>query len=107
MNNDKMRAEFEEWFKLEMTAKGYSDEWVRQMLCTFSEHGNYETGWANIPWQAWQASRAALVVELPASVCRANQYHIEYTGELVTEHDEYYEIEDVKGALDAAGVAYK
>ena len=93
MINDKVRAEFEEW--------------IQSHGGDIRLNGEYVSNVTECAWQAWKASRAAQVVELPASVCRANQYHIEYTGELVTEHDEYYEIEDIKSALDAAGVAYK
>ena len=44
-------------------------------------------------WQAWQASRAALVVELPGAIWCSLAYH--------------EAINDVKGALDDAGVSYK
>ena len=46
-------------------------------------------------WQAWQASRAAIVVKLPDSVWSNLQ------------DDEVMTSESVKRALDAAGVAYK
>jgi len=96
MNNDKVRAEFEKWaanrfgvIRLGMGMGFYSVDSIEQA------------------WQAWQASRAALVVELPVSVCRTHVFEIPWTSEVGMEHDEYYEIEDVKSALDAAGVAYK
>ena len=44
-------------------------------------------------WQAWQASRAALVVELPGAIWCSLAYH--------------EAINDVKEALDDAGVGYK
>ena len=44
-------------------------------------------------WQAWQASRAALVVELPGAIWCSLAYH--------------EAINDVKEALDDAGVSYK
>ena len=44
-------------------------------------------------WKAWQASRAALVVELPGAIWCSLAYH--------------EAINDVKEALDDAGVGYK
>lgn len=84
MNNDKVRAEFEEW----AAADGLPITW----LC---ECGFYDARATEQAWQAWQASRAALVVELPV------------------ERDGYaqafscYSVDDITDALDAAGVAYK
>ncbi len=48
------------------------------------------TDWA---WKIWQASRAALVVELPGAIWCSLAYH--------------EAINDVKEALDDAGVSYK
>ena len=48
------------------------------------------TDWA---WKIWQASRAALVVELPGAIWCSLAYH--------------EAINDVKEALDDAGVGYK
>ena len=44
-------------------------------------------------WKAWQASRAAMVVELPGAIWCSLAYH--------------EAINDVKEALDDAGVGYK
>lgn len=55
----------------------------------------------------WKASRAALVVELPISVCRTHVFELPHTNEVGMEHSEYYEIDDVKKSLEAAGVKYK
>ncbi len=55
MSNDKMRAEFEEWGK----SIGMSME--RNPIDT----EDYNVVFASIYWQAWQASRASQVVELP------------------------------------------
>lgn len=93
MNNDKMRAEFEEW--------------IQSNGGDIRLNGEYVSNVTDCAWQAWQASRAALVVELPVSVCRTHVFEIPWTSEAGMEHDEYYEIEDIKSALDAAGVSYK
>jgi hypothetical protein len=52
MNNDKMRAEFEEWAK--------PHTYTLKML-----DGEYTSLSTQLLWQCWKASRAALVVELP------------------------------------------
>lgn len=67
--SEKMRAEFDEW----AMEYGFDDD----------EH----------MWEAWQASRAALVVELPGAIWCPLAYH--------------EAINDVKEALDDAGVSYK
>ena len=69
--SEKMREEFNEW---------YGKSWVP-----------YST--RDDMWQAWQASRAALVVELPGAIWCSLAYH--------------EAINDVKEALDDAGVGYK
>lgn len=78
--SEKMREEFEVWasqfFKLDVEPWG--------------EYKDSETHWA---WISWQASRAALVVELPGASWCSLAYH--------------EAINDVKEALDAAGVGYK
>lgn len=53
---------------------------------------------------AWQASRQALVVELPATCCRTLVFEIEGTNEVGMEHDEYYEVDDILSALNDAGI---
>lgn len=56
---------------------------------------------------AWQASRAALVVKLPITVCRTHVFELPHTNEVGMEHDEYFEVEDIQKALKSAGIAYK
>lgn len=79
MSNDKMRAEFEGWAK--------PHTYTLKML-----DGEYTSLSTQLLWQCWQASRAALVVELPAACCDAC---------------EMMHGADVARALDAAGVAYR
>ena len=62
-------------------------------MCTYLdgvEYRHQSTEWA---WMAWQASRAALVVELPDSTGCGQAYHDA--------------ICDVTCSLDDAGVVYK
>ncbi len=78
MSNNKTRAEFEEWCS-------------RNPLKTDKRAcGEYKYVSTDLAWQAWQASRAAQVVELPR-----------------LQGDAQYDGQEVIDALDAAGVAYK
>ena len=87
--SEKMRDEFEEWlianteFDTQRTAFAMTKEEDQQYMC-------HRT---NLAWLAWQASRAALVVELPGAIWCSLAYH--------------EAINDVKEALDDAGVSYK
>ena len=54
---DKMREEFESWAKSEGIC-----------LANWYDIGQYADTRARYSWQAWQASRTALVVELPDHV---------------------------------------
>ena len=78
---DKMREEFEAWGENQ-----YEEHWPN--LC-----GRTKENLFDCYRDAWQASRKALVVELPQAF-----------------DDEFGEIFDstmIKGALDAAGISYK
>lgn len=78
--SEKMREEFESWA-------------ISCHMCTYLdgvEYRHQSTEWA---WRAWQASRAALVVELPDSTGCGPAYH--------------EAICDVTCSLDDAGVGYK
>jgi len=59
---DKMREEFEAW----MTGLGYSESSLWRVDIEGSPRfGQYMGVTVSEMWSAWQASRAALVVELP------------------------------------------
>ena len=58
MSNDKMREEFEAW-AITCAWLGLSDE------CMEREETGYVGLELHAAWLAWQASRAAVVVELP------------------------------------------
>lgn len=80
---DKMREEFEKLVSLknlEISFGNYLDD-------------EYDATWTQVYWEGWQASRKALVVELP------NAWE-EYCGLVMSACG-------VELALDAAGVAYK
>ena len=70
-------------------------------MCTYLdgvEYRHQSTEWA---WMAWQASRSALVVELPTSL-RHSECGYDYASEAFEET-----IDVVKLSLDSAGVNYK
>ena len=81
--SEKIRREFEEWagqfFKLDVESWG--------------EYVDSETHWA---WLSWQASRAALVVELPSDI-NGEYYADGWNAALMC----------VEGILEEAGVSYK
>ena len=89
--SEKMRAEFHKW----CDSQGFASD--RYEMCDLGEKykhlcGEYVIPASRIMWQAWQASRAALVVELPGAIWCPLAYH--------------EAINDVKEALDDAGVDY-
>lgn len=87
---DKMREEFEEW----AVSAGYITKMVIPMTGEDSQKkAIYANGQTRSAWKAWQASRKALVVELPDF--------------FVSGIDAAVYRDDVIEALDAAGVSYK
>lgn len=57
-----MREEFEAWVVQEAVNRSYS-----YMCSVLKQDGEcYATSWVDSMWMGWQASRAALVVTLPA-----------------------------------------
>lgn len=90
--SEKMREEFHEW----CDSQGFASD--RYEMCDLGEKykhlcGEYVIPGSRLMWIAWQASRAALVVELPGAIWCSLAYH--------------EAINDVKEALDDAGVGYK
>lgn len=84
--SEKMREDFEEWFyEYSLPCKG---DWFKRDSC-----GDYDSPSTYYAWMGWQASRAALVVELPDSTGCGPAYH--------------EAICDVTCSLDDAGVTYK
>ena len=80
-----MREEFEAW----CLANGYTLR-PKETKCGIIIEGNYGHPTVQIAWQAWQASRAALCVELPEN-CK---------GMALT-------VSELHQQLDKAGVSYK
>ena len=81
--NDKMREEFEAWIKTEFDG------------CMPRRKGKvYLSLYVNGAWKAWQASRAALCVELP-KYYSTDSIGLAYCADAVVD------------SLDAAGVRYK
>ena len=89
--SEKMREEFESWY----WAKLHGDRNVSLRRAVFNKtsDGSYRGLKCDTAWCAWKASRAALVVELPGAIWCSLAYH--------------EAINDVKEALDDAGVGYK
>ena len=79
---DKVREEFEAW------AVNYN--------LALADWGNYSDRHVNNMWKSWQASRAALCVEIPTDG-EASSF-----GNYVV-----FDTDDVRAMLDAAGVRYK
>lgn len=64
--------------------------------------GMYDTLWVEMTWWAWQASRAAVVVELPPKI----SWHNTTEGGFVRPEAEHYDeaIDDCRKAIDAQGL---
>lgn len=62
MSNEKMREEFEAWAAEEAEIRGVGP---LLGLMTDENHDRYSMIWTQTAWMAWQASRAAAVIELP------------------------------------------
>jgi len=99
---DKMREEFEafinhagNWnYDMEINKDGFFVSYLTQRV-----FNSFVVG--------WQASRAALKVELPATCNRALVYPQYGTNEVGMEHDEYFEVDDIKQMLSEAGISYE
>ena len=63
--SDKMREEFEIWALAEAEKRSYKH--MDSLLKLSPIDDGYLTTWADCAWIGWQASRAVLVVGLPAN----------------------------------------
>jgi len=80
--SEKIREAFESWA-------------ISCHMCTYLDGVEYRRQSTELAWMAWKASRAALVVELPAqwsNECCADE--VMFSGQVID-------------ALDDAGVSYK
>ncbi|WP_346399941.1 hypothetical protein [Pseudomonas syringae] len=94
MSNDKMREEFEAACTKHAIEAGYPEH--DHGFDRHSEDRNcYSDTHTQAAWWAWQASREALVIELP------DQYKYADPGEAV------HAISDCRAAIEAAGVKVK
>ena len=93
MSDDKMREEFEEWAAEEAEVRGVG---ALLGLMQDEHQDRYSMIWTQTAWMAWQASRAALVIELPP---------VEVFGSGVD--DFALSPEKVRQAIEAAGVRVK
>ena len=89
--SEKMRDGFESW----CLANGYTLR-PAETNCGIIIEGDYGHPTVQIAWQAWQASRAALVVELPSDI-NGEYYADGWNAALMC----------VEGILEEAGVSYK
>ena len=90
---EKMREEFEAWYSKELGFREDNAERMFSMFCDDGETHEYYRLGVRSAWKAWQASRAALCVELPDSERSVDCGDILYRS-------------DVEEALDAAGIRY-
>jgi len=81
--SEKMREEFESWA-------------ISCHMCTYLDGVEYRHQSTELAWMAWQASRAALVVELPSDI-NGEYYADGWNAALMC----------VEGMLEEAGVTYK
>lgn len=93
--SDFMREEFSEWL---LDIHGLESEWQEARNC-------FKDFPAHLAYQAWQASRECLVIELPNRFDEKYQdYYDDVEGGCF---NECRYISDVHASLEAAGVKYK
>ena len=81
---DKCREEFERWYESSVGASKL--EWLDELGC-------YNYASTSSMWRAWQASRAAIKVELPDE-------------RVDSDWEPYFDIDEIKTALSKAGITY-
>lgn len=98
MSNEKIREEFEQWAK---DHEIYGDDGERFPMSRLSGC-YYENVQTQAAWEAWQASRAAIVVELPG---RFNEKYQDYYDDVEGGcFNEARYIKDVELAIEALGL---
>jgi hypothetical protein len=97
MNIEKMREEFEAFIKL----RNAEDQcfWEGRGGLFGIVDGKYFVSWLQNDWQLWQASRAAIEVELPKMIeaYGGNGHH-------AGDPDDAYLASDIVAAIEAAGL---
>ncbi|MEE4463882.1 hypothetical protein V2S84_17535 [Azotobacter chroococcum] len=89
MGQDKLRAEFEAAMNAEAEAGGYEVDWSRSEV----DAERYANPAVRSAWWGWQASREAVVVELPQP----------FEGDDFT----MYDGDELRAAIEAAGIRTK
>lgn len=102
MNDNKMREDFEAWFRA--ARPDYPQRDMFERVTSGERYISLECEWA---YRGWMASRAALVVELPVPVepeCPEDAFEGDY---LDGYNGELRMREDCRAAVEAAGVKVK
>ena len=101
MDTNKMREQFESALVDSLVADGWAYASARLILERGSD-GRYRSIKADAGWWAWQASREAVVVELPPKI----SWHNTTEGGFVRPEAEHYDeaIEDCRSAIEAQGL---
>ena len=90
---DKIREEFEAW----ALARFINSETMKPLQRSANEPDGYHYPVLNTAWSAWQASREALVIELPYDSDGLNPDHSFVKGWRSG-------VEETKSAIEAAGL---
>ncbi len=94
---DLMREQFEAAVIARMKESGYLEVEIRVECLIQDGIGGYMDGSVDVWWHFWQASRATMVVELPAVIVMNSMSH----------PVEAYPADRVRAAIEAAGGTVK
>jgi hypothetical protein len=75
MSNEKMREEFEVWAVSQAASMKYS---FPEDATQINGLGDYAIVWVQGAWLGWQASRAALCIELPSLTSEHDREDVHY-----------------------------
>ncbi|MDT3605994.1 hypothetical protein [Cronobacter dublinensis] len=98
---DKSREQFEAWVRIETGMNLYRTKYA----LTAEEDQQYIDHDINLAWMAWQASRAAVEIELPNGVTTREALDAGYMGDYAAGMDDG--IESCANAIRAAGLKVK
>lgn len=71
---DESRKQFEDWVKFHL-----GDDWSEVSMHTANGGANYKDSYVDLAWIAWQASREAIVIELPEKMVLVGLEEIDRT----------------------------
>ncbi|CVB31039.1 hypothetical protein [Serratia marcescens] len=96
---DKIREEFEEWWKSEYGAplSDFNELWCAE--------GGYCDEDLDRQWEAWEASRASIVVELPKGITTREALNLGYMGDYAVGVDDG--IEESAKVIRSIGLSIK